>query len=127
MKTIHIKPIRSEQDLTEALARIDEIIDAEPNTPEYEELTLLGDLVYAYENIHHPIDPPDPIDLLNSKIEEGEITKEELFEVIPNRSVRSSICARRRRMPVKVMYKVMQYGWVPAESFFTPAYFEKVS
>ena len=45
-----IKPIRTDEDLDRALARIDEIFDAEENTPESEELEILVDLVEHYES-----------------------------------------------------------------------------
>ncbi len=41
------RPIKSEQDLDAAFARIDEIIGAQPGTPEGEELDLLRVFVAA--------------------------------------------------------------------------------
>ena len=37
------------------LARIDKIMNAEPNTPEAEELNKLADAVEAYESLRWPI------------------------------------------------------------------------
>ena len=56
-----IKPIRTDEDLDAALARIEEIFGAEPGTPEDDELGVLLDLVELYENKHDPIGFPDPI------------------------------------------------------------------
>lgn len=53
-----IKPIRTERDHTNALARIDQIFTATPGTPEFDELDVLATLVEAYEKVHHPIGPP---------------------------------------------------------------------
>ena len=39
-----IKPIRTDEDLDAALARIEEIFDAQPDTPEDDELGVLLDL-----------------------------------------------------------------------------------
>lgn len=50
-----IKPIISEQDHAAALARIEQLMDAEPDTPEATELDLLADLVEQYERRHFPI------------------------------------------------------------------------
>ena len=45
----HIIPIRTEADHKAALARIDALMDAEVGTPEADELSVLVDLVEAYE------------------------------------------------------------------------------
>ena len=57
---MNIKPIKTEEDNRAALARISEIFDAEPNTPEGDELDVLATLVEAFEEAHYPITPPDP-------------------------------------------------------------------
>ena len=116
------KPIRSEQELDTALTRIDKLIDAAPDTPEWEELDLLSELVWAYEQQHHPIQVPDPIDLLNSKLKDGDISLEQLKEVLPNRSTRSQVLNRHRRISVKAALKMIKRQWIPAESFFNTAY-----
>ncbi|WP_311567880.1 hypothetical protein [Photobacterium arenosum] len=45
----------SESDYKMALKRIEALFDAEPNTPEGDELEKLISFVEAYENKHHPI------------------------------------------------------------------------
>ncbi|WP_013324763.1 helix-turn-helix domain-containing protein [Gloeothece verrucosa] len=59
-----LKPIKTETDYQKALAEIESLFDAQPNTPEYERLDLLTTLVEAYEKIHYPIAPPDPIEAI---------------------------------------------------------------
>jgi HTH-type transcriptional regulator/antitoxin HigA len=58
-----IRPIKSEQDYEHALARVDELMDAEPGTHEGDELEVLATLVESYEDKHFPIKSPDPVDL----------------------------------------------------------------
>ncbi len=82
--SINIQPIRSEADLQNALACIDELIDAVPGTEAFDELNILSDLVFAYEEKHYPISAPDPISLITSKIQIGDISAEALKEVLPN-------------------------------------------
>lgn len=50
-----IKVIKTEEDHQKALSRIDELMDAEPNTPEGDELKLLVALVEQYEEKEYPI------------------------------------------------------------------------
>ena len=49
-----IRPVRTEADYDVALARIDELMDAEPETPDGRELDVLVDLVELYESKHEP-------------------------------------------------------------------------
>ena len=51
-----IKPIRTDADYNATLARIDELMDAQPDSPEGEELDVLADLVEIYEARHMPMD-----------------------------------------------------------------------
>ena len=53
----NIKPIRTEEEYEAALGRVEILMDAEPGTPEDEELDLLVDLVELYEcrNVLMPV------------------------------------------------------------------------
>ncbi len=53
-----IQAIRTEPDYEAALARIDVLMDAEPGTPEGDELDVLADLVELYEAQHVPMGYP---------------------------------------------------------------------
>ena len=71
-----IEPVRTEEDYNAALARIEEIWDAVPGTPESDELDILAILVEAYEREHHPIDPPDPIEAIKFRMDQMGLTPE---------------------------------------------------
>lgn len=49
------KIIKTEADYDRALDRIDALMDADPGTPEGDELELLVTLVELYEKVAHPI------------------------------------------------------------------------
>ena len=53
-----IRVIRTEADYNAALARIGTLMDAEPDTPDGEELDVLTDLVELYEARHEPMGYP---------------------------------------------------------------------
>lgn len=53
---MNIKPIRNKKQLKTALARVDELIDAKPDSLEYDELEVLSTLIEAFENKHYPIE-----------------------------------------------------------------------
>ena len=61
MSSEEIKPIETEADYEAALAVIDKLMGAVPNTPESDDLDVLVTLVEAYEAKRWPIDVPDPI------------------------------------------------------------------
>ena len=66
-----IGPIRTEDDYEAALARLWEIFQAEDGTLEGDERDNLSDLIERYEDIHHPIPPPDPIAAIEFRIDQA--------------------------------------------------------
>jgi HTH-type transcriptional regulator/antitoxin HigA len=70
ISAIAIKPMRNEQDYQEILARIEQLMEAMPNTPEFDELDVLTTLVEAYEEKHYPIAPPNTIDAVKFRMEQ---------------------------------------------------------
>ena len=63
--------IKTEQDYDAALRAIEALWTAPAGSPEAEQLEILVTLVEAYEATHHPIDPPDPIDAIKFRMEQG--------------------------------------------------------
>ena len=60
---MNIKPIKTEEDYNEALERLEVIFDATENSPEGDEVQILGMLIENYENDHFPIGLPDSKDI----------------------------------------------------------------
>ncbi len=54
---MNIKPIRNQQDYEHAMAAVEKLWEAQPNTPESDMLDIL---VEAYEQQNFPIDAPEP-------------------------------------------------------------------
>jgi len=57
---VTVNPIKTDEDYENALARIDILWGAEPDTPSSDELEVLVTLVEAYEAKHYPIVPVAP-------------------------------------------------------------------
>ncbi len=75
----NVKPIRTEKDYEAALARVEELMDAELGSPEGDELDVLVDLVELYESKHEPMGYPSPLAAIEFRIEQGgSATKEDL-------------------------------------------------
>ena len=77
-----VKPIRTDKDLDRALARIDEIFDAEENTPERDELDVLVNLVEHYESKRHPVDYPSAVAAIEFRLDQAGLTQEDLVPPI---------------------------------------------
>ena len=63
---MEVRAIHSEAAYRAALARVSHLIDLDPapDSPEGEELEVLGTLVEAYETQHYHIAPPDPVEAI---------------------------------------------------------------
>ena len=53
--SMDIKPIRSDDDLTNAFIRLENIFQADEGTPEAEEMEILVNLIEAYEDKYYSI------------------------------------------------------------------------
>jgi HTH-type transcriptional regulator/antitoxin HigA len=62
--------IKNEEDYKKALSRIEELMDAQPDTPEMDELELMTALVEMYEDRHYPISPPDPLEAIKFRMDQ---------------------------------------------------------
>jgi HTH-type transcriptional regulator/antitoxin HigA len=57
---MELKPIKTEADYYQALQQIEQLFDAELNTPEGNQLEILTTLVENYEEKYHAIELPLP-------------------------------------------------------------------
>lgn len=62
--------IKTDKEYEQALARISEIFDAQPNTKQADELELLSVLVEIYEKEHYPIVSMDPIEIIRQRMKD---------------------------------------------------------
>jgi len=68
MSASRVRPIRTEQDYTRALVRIEALMDRERSPSEDDEFDTLATLVEDYEDWNLPVDDPDPIEATESRI-----------------------------------------------------------
>jgi HTH-type transcriptional regulator / antitoxin HigA len=73
-----IHPLKTEQDCDAALRTIEALWEAPEGSPEADHLEILVTLVEAYEATHHPIDPPDPIEAIKFRMEQGGLSLQDL-------------------------------------------------
>ena len=78
---MNIQPIRSDEDLQRALARLEQLWATPPGTPEADELEVLTILIERYEDLSHAIPASDPIEAIKFRMEQQGLTPKDM--VIP--------------------------------------------
>jgi HTH-type transcriptional regulator / antitoxin HigA len=101
-----IKPIRTETDHQAALKEIERLWDAKDGTAESDRLEVLATLVHAYEEEHHPMDPPDAIDAILFRLEQLGLTKKDLEPIIGGRGRVSEVIGRKRALSINMIRRL---------------------
>ena len=115
METTTLRPILSDDDHAAALREIDRLIDAAPGTPERDRLEVLSTLVWAYEETHHRIAPPDPIDAIRVRMDELGMTFGDLARIIGSKSHASEVLNRQRPLSLAMIRALAPALGLPAE------------
>ncbi len=110
------KVIKTEKEYERALARINDLMDADPGTPEGDELELLVTLVEVYEKSKHPIDLPDPVEAIKFRMEQLGLKQKDLIPHIGSRSKVSEVLSRQRPLSVSMIRKLHAGLGIPAET-----------
>ena len=110
-----IKPIRTDENLDAALARVGEIFDAEPGTPEDDELAVLLDLVEFYEERHHPIGLPDPVSAIEFRMDQANLTPRDLVPLIGSRAKVSEVLSGKRAITMSMARALHKHLGIPAD------------
>ena len=115
-----IRPIHTDDDYQQALADIDALFDALPNTPEGDQLDILTTLVEVYESRTFPIPSPDPIEAIFYTLESRGLTRRDLEPYIGTRARVSEILNRTRPLSL-VMIRRLHIGLgIPADILIQP-------
>lgn len=109
-----IRPIKSEADHKGALNEVERLWDAAPGSPEHDRLDVLVTLIEAYEEKHHPIDPPDPVDAILFRMEQLGLSRHDLEKFIGPRGRVSEILNRTRTLTLPMIRRLHQGLGIPA-------------
>jgi HTH-type transcriptional regulator/antitoxin HigA len=112
---MNIKPIRTEKDYQDALARLELIFDAEFGSPEGDELEILGMLIERYENEHYPIPLPDPIEAIKFRMEQMGYNQTDLAKVVGLKSRASEILNKKRKLTLEMIRQLHEHLKIPME------------
>ena len=113
---MEIQPIKTERDYDAALAEVEALWGAEPDTPEGDKLDILITLVEAYEARHHPILPPDPIEAILFRLEQSGLERKDLEPYIGHSGRVSEVLNRKRPLTLPMIRKLWKGLHIPLES-----------
>ena len=115
-----IKPIKTEADYESVLEEIDRLMDARPDTPEGDRLDVLTTLVEAWEEKHHQIEGPDPIEAILHRMEALTLTRKDLEPMIGSRARVSEVLSRKRPLTINMIRELNEEIRIPAEVLIRP-------
>ena len=111
----NIKPIRSEADYDAALARIFELMGAEPNSREGDEVDVLTDLVELYESRHVPMGYPEPVAAIQFRMDQAGLGPGDLVPFIGSRAKVSEVLSGKRAITMPMARALHEHLGIPAE------------
>lgn len=114
MKTA-IRPIKTERDHRRVLAEIGRLMDARKNTPDGDRLEVLSTLAEAWEDEHHPIDAPDPIEAIRFAMERRGLSARDLQPLIGGSSRVAEVLNHRRHLTLPMIRRLHAALGIPAD------------
>ena len=98
----------------EVIARYGEGFGKRPDVIEYE-ADILGLLIDDYENIHYPIEAPDPIEAIKIRMKELNLKQVDLISEIGGKSRVSEVLNRKRKLTIDMIRNLTEKLSLSAE------------
>ena len=102
MAKIQLPPIATEEEFDRALARIWELFDSEPGTPERDEMLALSEVVQAYDDLHYPLPLPTPLGALEFWVDQWNLTLDDLAPAIGSKELAAAILAGQQEITPQI-------------------------
>ena len=112
---VDTKPIKSERDYRRVLNEIERLMDARHDTPEGDRLDVLATLAEAWEQKHHAIDAPWPVEAIRFAMEQRGITEKELEPLIGGRARVAEVLGGRRPLTLPMIRRLHARLGIPAD------------
>jgi HTH-type transcriptional regulator/antitoxin HigA len=116
------RPIRTEAEYKAALVEIEKYFADEPkkNTPEADRFDLLALLIETYEDQHHPIGPPHPVEMIRHRMRTAGYTQADLAALLGSRARASEVLRKKRRLTLPMIWKLSREWKIPAGTLVEP-------
>lgn len=122
-----LKPIRTEADYEGALAEVERLWGAKSGTPEGDRLDVLATLIDAYEALHFPMDPPDPIEAIKFRMEQQGLSRKDLEPMIGGRGRVAEVLNRRRSLSIDMIRRLHDELGISADVLIRPTRQDKAA
>ena len=115
---MNIQPIKNEESYELTLARVGELMNAVPDTPEGDELDILVTLIEAYEEKNYPIEAPDPIEAIRFRMEQYGMSNSDLVQYLGSTGRVSEVLNYKRGLSITMIRNLNSGLKIPLESLF---------
>lgn len=109
------KIIKTEAEYEAALAHLETLMFATPDSPEEAELELFSLLIEKYEEEHYPIELPDPIEAIKFRMEQGGLTRKDMRKYLGSQSKVSEVLNYKRPLSLSMIRSLNEGLSIPAE------------
>ena len=121
MKT---KILKTEQEYNVACERIYGLINSsenaiEPDSLKGEEIELLSLLVEKYEQEHHQLEAPDPIEAIKFRMEQMNLRQADIAPLFGGKTRVSEVLNGKRVLTLKMITLLNRYLGIPLESLIS--------
>jgi HTH-type transcriptional regulator / antitoxin HigA len=116
-----VKPIRSNADYEAALKEVERLWGAKPGSRDGDRLDVLATLIDAYEYEHFPLDPPDPIEAIKFRMEQQNLTRRDLEEIIGSRTRIAEVLNRKRGLSIGMIRRLHEHLGISADVLIRPS------
>ena len=84
-------------------------------------MKVLATLIDAYEAQHYPMDPPDPIEAVKSRMEKQRLTRKDLEPMIGTRARVAEVLNRKRGLSISMIRRLHARLGISAEVLIRPS------
>ncbi len=113
---MEVEIVKYKKQYEKTLQRFEEVFFAKSNTREGKESQLLALVIKDYEGKHYKIDAPDPVEAIKYRMEQMQLTKKELGEILGYASRVSEILSRKRKLTLDMVRNLHEKLNIPLES-----------
>lgn len=110
------KILKTDTDYTTALVQMQRLLHAKRGTSKADRLELWAKLIEDYENIHYPIEAPDPVEAILFRMEQENLKPKDLGPYLGSKSKISEVLSRKRTLSLSMIRKLHRGLGIPAEA-----------
>lgn len=113
---MQVEIVKNKKQYLSSLQRFEEIFHSKPGSKEHKEAQLLALVLKDYESKHYKIDAPDPVEAIKYRMEQMNLSKKELGEILGYTSRVSEILSRKRKLTLEMVRNLHEKLNIPLES-----------